>query len=383
MTAQLDFKASIELGIDRERSNRFVRVTKPDPRSPMTAKVRVLGMTADVVFGTNGTEKPEWDQAKADELQAALLVKLHEVIDASELMTTSPTLTTPGSAAFTRIANKISAEVLAYGNTYQETELFETVVTSAAPTLLKANAVAAAVAKQVNPHVVPPVIVPVDPVDPEEPGLEEGATVHLIHQSISSQFLTNGNLFVGSGIPGNTYNIARNDLIELALVSHRRSAWEAGRTLNPDGSVELDLTGPTDRWGISWSIGALHEELTDITSEYDVELLIGLNADGTLNEGEFVRFALELDVNNEAADCAYLLRETTGITNSVTDSKGDPAGMSIQNTSSHHWFKGALIPAIDSAEAVVGIYQTVLRATHKVSGNVVEASVLTSAEIPA
>lgn len=381
MTTQLDFKASIELGIDREATNRFVRVTQPNARSPMTASVKVLGMNADVIFGSNGIEKPNWDQAKADELQAVLLAKLHEVIDASELMTSNPSVVTPGSAAYRRISQQIAAKVLAHGNEYQATEIFESVVVSAAPTLIKATAVAAAVAREVNPTVIPPVIVPETPVDPEEPALEEGATVVAYGIPISSQFLTNGNLFSGSGIPGNKYNVTRNDILELAIMSHRRAQWDQGRQLDGTENVSLTLTGPTDRWNISWSVGSLTEEMQDITEHYDVALILGLNSDGSLNEGEYIQFNLTKDPEAPGTYSPYTLVESTGQIHTTIDSKGDPLAMSVQNSTSHHWFKPALIPPVADAAAVEGTYTVLLRAVHKTSGNVLEARTVTTAMV--
>ncbi len=208
--------------------------------------------------------------------------------------------------------------------------------------------------------------------------INEGEVVTSYVATINPSFLLpNGTLFVGTGIPGSKYSIAKNDFIELALASHRRGQSDAGRTI-VDNVSTLALANATEAWNITWSVGSTHEEITDITEMYDVELVFYTNNDGTKNNS----FVWKL-IRDEATVSKYALQFMTDLgvaVPNVTDSKGDADKRCVQNSTRLDWFRLALAQPVPAPAAVEGRFVAVLRATHKVTGNTISVEHVTVAD---
>lgn len=357
----------IEVGVQNR-----VRVVPQSPDAPTYSDVRVRGMQARVIASGDMTDI-EWDAEKVAQTEQRLTQKLDSMMK-TRLKRMDPSSMTAQSF------NRMTEQVVAVIRGEAESEIaaiFPDVVAQIQIVNSQATAVVQAVSLAVRPDPVsstPPVVV--DPVDPEPEYPAEGLTLLNYGSAIDSAFrLPNGSLFSGTGIPGDFYNIARNDLLELAIMSHRRTQWAQNRIADGE-QIVLDLVSLTDRWNITWSVGALQSDLSGLLEFYDISLILGLNSDGSLNAGQYLEFILEA---GEGTHMPYVLRESTGNVHPTIDSKGDPSGRSIQNSTSHHWFKPVLIPAIADADPVEGTYTVLLRAVHKHTGNIIEARTVTTA----
>lgn len=208
--------------------------------------------------------------------------------------------------------------------------------------------------------------------------IDEGAVSISYISPLNSMFRKqDGSLFVGTGIPGSKYSIARNDFIELALTSYRRSQWDAGRTMENNTSM-LSLASATELWSITWSVGSTHEEITDITQMYDVDLIIYANGNGLKENGLVWRL-----IRDEAAVSKYALQLTTNVGTpvpNVVDSKGDAEFRCVQNSTRLDWFRPVVVPAIAAPNAIEGTYVAELRAVHKVTRKVISIEHITEVD---
>lgn len=208
--------------------------------------------------------------------------------------------------------------------------------------------------------------------------INEGEVVTSYVATINPSFLLpNGTLFVGTGISGSKYSIAKNDFIELALASHRRGQGDTGRTI-VDNVSTLALASATEAWNITWSVGSTHEEITDITEMYDVELVLYTNADGSKNNS----FVWKL-IRDESTVSKYALRLITDLgvaVPNVIDSKGDADKRCVQNSTRLDWFRLALAQPVPAPAAVEGRFVAELRATHKVTGKTISVEHVTVAD---
>lgn len=217
------------------------------------------------------------------------------------------------------------------------------------------------------------IVIPVPP----EPIIPEGETVYGLIAPIDSRFLKAGGtptLYVGTGIPGTKYSIAKNDLIELALTSFRRSQWDQGRVMSENTSM-LTLANNNEQWNVTWSVGSKHETITNITELYDVDLIMYRNADGTETYPMIWRLMWD--------GAKYILRLTTDIGTpvpDVVDSGSDAQFRCAQNSTSLTWFKSVLTPVVQPTAAVEGTFVAKLVATNKQTGNIVEVSHITTAD---
>lgn len=226
-----------------------------------------------------------------------------------------------------------------------------------------------AIAYAINPNTgtIPRPTDPVTPVEPEpEPELEEGDTVMFYSAAISPQFLTSsGNLLAGTGIPGQVFSVARNDLLELAITAYKRTAY-ADRTIDEDTiSFVLPNSGNAERWSIAWSAGLLVDAEYRLTDLYNISLVLNTHADGSRSDETAILFDMIW------RDGQYVLVERNGVTHDTVDSVSDANFLCVQNSTDYHWFKTLLIPAFAPTESVVGNFVIELRAVNKRTNNVV------------
>jgi len=208
--------------------------------------------------------------------------------------------------------------------------------------------------------------------------INEGEAITSYIATINPSFLLpNGTLFVGTGIPGSKYSIVRNDFIELALASHRRGQSDAGRTI-ADNVSTLALATATEAWNVTWSVGSTHEEITDITSMYDVELVLYTNKDGSKSNSLVWKL-----IRDEAIVSKYALQLMTNVgvaVQNVVDSKGDAQQRCVQNSTRLDWFRLALAEPVAAPAAIEGRFVAELRATHKITGNTISVEHVTVAD---
>lgn len=204
-------------------------------------------------------------------------------------------------------------------------------------------------------------------VIPPPPHEEEGTTVTLYNAGISPQFLTpTGNLLAGTGIPGNnSYKVVSNNVIELAMAAHARNNWTRHSVNN--SAYTLSMSGALIQWNTSWSVGYVgEEEGTLITDVYDVEFFYHINGDGSVNEATALKFRMEHNGTRYV-----LINDSDIVINDVLDSAIGPNNSCGQNSFSLTWLSTQLNPPIAAGTIVVGTYVIEMRATHKITGNVV------------
>lgn len=365
----IDFKPTLQYTIDRDPAKVTMRVIAPSQQSPVSAVVSGRTLSANVQM-----PGVAWTEEKRKTLETFLRNTLLEAIEAEakNLIEGQPT--------FMPAARRINAILQAAASNHLNTVTF--------PAEAQARNVIADKADselRLTESYLAPLPVSGVPEVPEEPDFPEGTTVTAYAQGISTQFrLANGTLFVGTGIPGDKYNITSNDLIELAIMSHRRSQWDQGRTLDGE-SVTLDLTNTTppaaaDRWNISWSVGLKTDLVAKITDLFQVQLVLNLNSAGSNDDAQALIFDL---VEGPGTFSPYILklRGAPEGTPAVVDSKGSPDNKCVQNSTSYHWFKTSLIPALanDATIPVEGIFVCELRAYNIQTGNVLVSRVRTTA----
>lgn len=365
----IDFKPTLQYSIDRDPAKVTMRVIAPSQQSPVSAVVSGRTLSADVQL-----PGVAWTEEKRKALETFLRTTLLEAIEAEakNLIEGQPT--------FMPAARRINAILQAAASNHLNTVAF--------PVEAQARNVIADKADsdlRLTESYLAPLPVSGVPEVPEEPDFPEGTTVTSYAQGIATQFrLANGTLFVGTGIPGDKYNITSNDLIELAIMSHRRSQWDQGRTLDGE-SVTLDLantTPPTaaDRWNISWSVGLKTDLVAKITDLFQVQLVLNLNSAGSNDDSQALIFDL---VEGPGTFSPYILklRGAPEGTPAVVDSKGSPDSKCVQNSTSYHWFKTSLIPALanDATIPVEGIFVCELRARNKQTDTVLVSRVRTTA----
>jgi hypothetical protein len=219
-------------------------------------------------------------------------------------------------------------------------------------------------------------VVPVDPVDPGEP---EGDTVTADNTGLNELFITEqGNLFVGTGIPGDEYyHVVSNDLIELGLTSHATSNWTRQTIEGSHYTIQLLENAPN--WNVTWSVGYKGAvEGTLVSDVYDVEIIFHTNADGSEDEETALRMELVHTGEN------YVMQNVSDLVEfgDVTDSGTDPESRCAQNSFRRTWIAAFLTPSVPDGQPVLGTFVTELRATHKVSGNVL-SNKITSIALPA
>lgn len=351
----INFQPTFIVQLGANSSLHRVVVSAPSKGAPYTVAAGD-GTTNGRVFAPQLGED-QWDSERVALLEAHLNSVLPSILNNVDLNASGA-------------ADRVNMQLRAAAQAYMETVLFDDSVDNLQAVGNTAMTEIAKISKQQNPPKRGPGY-PIDPVDPEEPIFAEGETIYTLMTALSSRFLLpNNTLFVGTGIPGTKYNIVSNDLLEIGLTAHRRGKWDEGRTWD-EADINLDLaqTVPADRWNVSWSIGLKNDEVALITDLFDVKLVIGLRNDGSINEGEFVEYHLVHDTSIAAPFSPYTFVEQTGVINSIVDSKGDAEGRCVQNSSSHHWFKPALIPPVAADAAVEGTYSFLIIATNKQTGN--------------
>jgi hypothetical protein len=216
----------------------------------------------------------------------------------------------------------------------------------------------------------------VDPIP--MPEINEGEVISKFASALNTSFLLpNGTLFVGTGIPGNKYSIVHNDFIELALTSHRRSQWDQGRSIEQNVST-LTLANATEAWNVTWSIGSTHEEITDITQMYDVELVMYTNKDGSKNNS--LVWKLIRDETTVSKYAMTLLTDLGVAVPNVIDSKGDADKRCVQNSTQLGWFRTVLAQPVAGTAAIEGRFVAELRATHKITGKTISVEHITIAD---
>lgn len=366
----INFQPTFIVQLGANSSQHRVVVSAPSKGAPFTIAAGD-GTTNGRVFAPQIGED-QWDAERVALLEAHLNAALPGILNSVDLSKAGA-------------ADHVNLMLRGVAQSYMETTLFDDSVDDLQRIGDTAMTEIAKLSKQNNPPKRGPdyPIDPVDPVDPEEPIFEEGELAVTIMSALSAQFLqANGTLFVGSGIPGSKYNIVSNDLLEIGMTAHRRGQWDTGRTWDED-EINLDLatTVPADRWNVSWSIGLKNPEVELITDLFDIEFIMGLRNDGTLAEGESIVYQLEHNPEAVAPNSPYSFTETTGIINSITDSRGDAELRCVQNSSSLHWVKSSLIPPLAADAPVEGIYAAQIRATNKQTGTVLINTLTVSAMV--
>lgn len=365
----IDFKPTLQYSIDRDPAKVTMLVVPPSALAPISAAVSGRALNASVQMPGQ-----QWSEANVRALENHLRQTLLALIEeeAKNLIEGRPT--------FMPAATRINAKLQIAAATYCNETLFASRASTSAIVVDRADKSLRLTESYTNP-----IVVPTEPVVPEEPDFPEGETVTRYAQGIATEFrLANGTLFVGTGIPGDKYNITSNDLIELAIMSHRRGQWDGGRTLDNE-NIALDLTNTVppaaaDRWNITWSVGLKTDLVENITELFDVELVLNRNSSGSNDDAEALIFDL---INGAGQFTPYILtlRGAPEGTPAVVDSKGSPDNKCVQNSTSYHWFKTALIPALanDAAIPVEGIFVCELRARNKQTGSVLVSRIRTAA----
>lgn len=363
----INFQPTIIVQLGANSSQHRVVVSAPSKGAPFTIKSGD-GTTNGRVFAPQVGED-QWDAERVALLTAHLNAALPEILNNVDLSKSGA-------------ADRVNMLLRAKAQTYMETTLFDDSVDDLQRIGDTAMTEIAKLSKQNNPPKRGPGY-PVDPVDPEEPIFEEGETMVTLMSALSARFLQpNGTLFSGTGIPGSKYNIVSNDLLEIGLTAHRRSKWDEGRTWDEaDIHIDLATTVPADRWNVSWSIGLKNDDVELITDLFDIEFIMGLRNDGTMAEGECIVYQLEYNPDAVAPNSPYSFTETTGIINSIVDSRSDAELRCVQNSSSLHWVKASLLPPLAADAPVEGIYGAQIRATNKQTGTVLTNTLIVSAMV--
>lgn len=367
----INFRPTLEYTIDRDPAKVTMRVVPPSASAPVSAVISGRTLNAEVQM-----PGVQWTEEKRKALETYLRETLLQAIEQESKNLIA------GKPSFMPAARRINAKLQYAANVYMNTESFPVEAQAANVVVQRADKSLRVSESYLDPL---PVSGTPTPEEPEEPDFPEGVTVTQYAAGIATQFLlANGTLFVGTGIPGNKYNIQSNDLIELAIMSHRRSQWDIGRTLDGE-NIALDLantTPPTaaDRWNISWSVGLKTDLVAKITDLFDVELVLNRNSSGSNDDAEALIFDL-VEGAGQFSPYILTLRGAPEGTPHVTDSKGSADAKCVQNSTSYHWFKTALIPAIanDATIPVEGIFVCELRARNKQTGNVLVTRVRTTA----